>query len=70
LENLLNWVNSVKKSEKQKHNEEKQSGVNRSRSSLSLCFVTPKVEKSNFYEDLERLIDSDFKEIDSKNKIT
>jgi hypothetical protein len=32
--------------------------------------VTHGVEKSNFYKDLQRLIDIDFKEIDSKNKTT
>ena len=37
--------------------EEKQSGVNRSCFSLSLCFVTNKVEKSNFYKDLEGVLD-------------
>ena len=44
------------------------------KSSLSLCFhsafVTTKVEKSNFYKDLERVIDIDFKKIDTKNKTT
>ena len=33
-------------------------------------FATPKVEKSNFYKDLETLIDIDFKKIDTKNKTT
>ena len=32
--------------------------------------VTTKVEKSNFYKDLERVIDIDFKKIDTKNKTT
>ena len=44
------------------------------KSSLSLCFhsafVTTKVEKSNFYKDLERVIYIDFKKIDTKNKTT
>ena len=44
------------KSENECESEEKQSGVNRSRFSLSLCFVTSKVEKSNFYRDLESVI--------------
>ena len=32
--------------------------------------VTTKVEKSNFYKDLEGVIDVDFKKIDTKNKTT
>jgi hypothetical protein len=34
--------------------------------SLSLCFVPHEVEKSIFHEDLEGLINNDFKENDSK----
>jgi len=37
---------------------------------LLAYFVTTKVEKSNFYKDLERVIDVDFKKIDTKNKTT
>ena len=37
---------------------------------LLAYFVTTKVEKSNFYKDLERVIDIDFKKIDTKNKTT
>ena len=32
--------------------------------------VTPRVEKSNFYRDLETLIDIDFKKLEDKNKST
>ncbi len=42
----------------------------RSRAVSHTNFVTHEVEKTNFYRDLEKVIDSDFKEIDSKNKIT
>lgn len=49
------------KSSNECESEEKQSGVNRSRSSLSLCFVTLGVDKSNFLlEDLELIDDSIF----------
>ena len=58
------------KNENECENEEKAGD----KSSLSLCFhsafVTTKVEKSNFYKDLERVIDIDFKKIDTKNKTT
>jgi len=37
---------------------------------LLAYFVTTKVEKSNFYKDLEGVIDVDFKKIDTKNKTT
>jgi hypothetical protein len=33
-------------------------------------FVTSRVEKSNFYEDLEGVTTFDFKQIDTKNKTT
>jgi len=33
-------------------------------------FLTTSVEKSNFYKDLEGVIDIDFKKIDTKNKTT
>ena len=33
-------------------------------------FVAQEVEKSNFYEDLETLIDIDFKKLEDKNKST
>ena len=33
-------------------------------------FATSKVEKSNFYKDLETLIDIDFKKLEDKNKST
>ena len=58
------------KNENECENEEKAGD----KSSLSLCFhsafVTTKVEKSNYYKDLERVIDIDFKKIDTKNKTT
>uniref|UniRef100_UPI00404B0E15 hypothetical protein n=1 Tax=Fluviicola sp. TaxID=1917219 RepID=UPI00404B0E15 len=44
------------KSSNECESEEKQSGVNRSRSSLSLCFVTTVLEKPNFYRDFELLL--------------
>jgi hypothetical protein len=34
------------------------------------AFVTTNVEKSNFYRDLEGVIDIDFKQINRKNKTT
>jgi hypothetical protein len=37
---------------------------------LSAYFATTKVEKSNFYKDLEGVIDIDFKKINKKNKTT
>jgi hypothetical protein len=37
---------------------------------LLAYFVTTKVEKSNFYKDLEGVIDIDFKQINRKNKTT
>jgi hypothetical protein len=30
---------------------------------LSACFVTPKVEKSNFYKDIEKVIEWEFKNL-------
>jgi hypothetical protein len=42
----------------------------RFRSVFHSAFVTTKVEKSNFYKDLEGVIDVDFKKIDTKNKTT
>ncbi len=44
----------------------KQSGVNRSRFSLSLCFVTLEVEKSNLHKDLEGVLE--YTEYDKKNE--
>ena len=37
---------------------------------LLAYFVTTKVDKSNFYKDLEGVIDIDFKQINRKNKTT
>ncbi len=37
---------------------------------FSLCLCDHKGRKSNFYKDLERVIDIDFKKIDTKNKTT
>ena len=42
----------------------------RFRSVFHSAFVTTKVEKSNFYMDLEGVIDIDFKQINRKNKTT
>jgi hypothetical protein len=42
----------------------------RFRSVFHSAFVTTSVEKSNFYKDLEGVIDIDFKQINRKNKTT
>jgi hypothetical protein len=42
----------------------------RFRSVFHSAFVTTKVDKSNFYKDLEGVIDIDFKQINRKNKTT
>jgi hypothetical protein len=73
----MEWGDPDIKNQKQNENEEKQKRDCEAATKLmtlslsfSFCFVTHEVDKSNFYRDLERLIDNDFKEIDSKNKIT
>ncbi len=35
---------------------------------LTFCFVTSNVEKSNFYKDLEGVLNYEIKEIDTKKK--
>ena len=37
---------------------------------LLACFVTPEIEKSNFYKDLDKLITIEFKKHEDKNKST
>ena len=61
------WMKRMKMSVRMK----KRQVINhRFRSVFHSAFVTTKVEKSNFYKDLERVIDIDLKKIDTKNKTT
>ena len=61
------WMKRMKMSVRMK----KRQVINhRFRSIFHSAFETTKVEKSNFYKDLERVIDIDFKKIDTKNKTT
>jgi hypothetical protein len=46
-----------KREYKSDSSKKKQSGVSRSRSPLTLCFVSLQIEKSNFYRDLERVME-------------
>jgi hypothetical protein len=61
------WMKRMKMSVRMK----KRQVINlRFRSVFYSAFVTTKVEKSNFYMDLEGVIDIDFKQINRKNKTT
>jgi hypothetical protein len=67
LERIIDWKESDKKNKKQNENEVKQKRDCEAAKKLmtlshsfSFCFVTPKVEKSNFYKDLNTLVDWEF----------